>query len=199
MNISFHGATQMGEQERKEAAEERGNFVRMTRILLEGLSVCLRAQFLQAYEDAFSRPFTESLGNSFWSALPGKTQQVLNDHKPPPHVSEAQRKVRSGQVESWDNTILRAVLCYGPCSQPFQSTMGASPHAVLAPITESRNQLFAHAANVRLPEGVLNTQVTTLRPVLLGLFQRLRPNYRPFRDCHDFFSTILKGLVKMKS
>jgi hypothetical protein len=77
--------------------------------------------------------------------------------------------------------------------------MGASPHAVLAPITDSRNQLFAHAANVRLPEGVLNTQVSTLRPVLLGLFQRLRPNYRPFRDCHDFFSTILKGLVKMKS
>ena len=185
----------MGEQERKEAAEERGNFVRMTRILLEGLSVCLRAQFLQAYEDAFSRPFTESLGNSFWSALPGKTQQVLNDHKPPPHVSEAQRKVRSGQVESWDNTILRAVLCYGPCSQPFQSTMGASPHAVLAPITESRNQLFAHAANMRLPEAVLNSQVSTLRPVLLGLFQRLRPNYSPFSDCHNFLSNVLKGFA----
>ena len=86
----------------------------------------------------------------------------------------------------------------GPCSQPFQRTIEASPHAVLAPITDSRNKLFAHAANMRLPEAVLNSQVSTLRPVLVDLFQPLRPNYRPFSDCHDFLSSVLKGLVKMK-
>ena len=72
MNISFHGAAQMGEQERKEAAEERGNFVRMTRILLEGLSVCLRAQFLKHTRMRSADHLQSRLATASGRRCPGK-------------------------------------------------------------------------------------------------------------------------------
>ena len=188
----------MSKKERKESE----NFVRMSRLLLGGASVILRAHFCQAYEDAYGTPFVESLGVSFWNSLPQQTRFVLNDRrKHPPHVSAAQAKVRSGRVDTWDNTILRAVLCYGQCSTAFHSTLqGASPHAVMAPITSSRNELFAHAASMLLTDADFGAQINILQPLLLDLFQRLGPAYLqqlPFSNFHDFFSSVLKGLPRI--
>ena len=105
-------------------------------------------------------------------------------------------KVKSGRVDTWDITILRALLCYGQCSYRFHSTMAASPFALVKPISDSRYELFAHAASMRLTDADFSAQVNILRPLLLNLFQRLRPAYLqqlPFSDFDDFFNSVLKG------
>ena len=70
-------------------------------------------------------------GTQFWNSLPLQTKKILNNNKPLHQQSDAQKAIKSGLSESWDNTILRSVLCYGSVSAVFANVMGNNPHNVL--------------------------------------------------------------------
>ena len=168
--------------------DERANFVRSTRLLLEVALPLLRTHFRLFASNWFRQAWVDGnshFGAQLWQSLPPKTKSV---------VDFQQSKIKSAQVDKWDITILKAVLCYGPVSHEFRRAMGNNLNVVLKPIVDCHNTLFAHAATMFLPALDLDQVKTKLVGCLANLSDKLPPDSRPF-DLTRELSNILAGVA----
>ena len=185
----------MSEEEHKEAAEERGNFVRMTRLLVEVAYPLMRAQFKQAHNDATGSEWAPGKGPLFWQrALDQGTKKRLK--------GDAGSKVKAGDLEAWDCTILLEMLINGVFKHQGQQLQvqcfekrfgGGSAWSATLPIRHCRNGLFAHVATLQLPQQALQHEAAKLTPTLLKLHSTLDAKHRPFDDARAVINGILKG------
>jgi hypothetical protein len=184
----------MSEEERKEATEEKSNYVRMARVLLEVGQPLMRAQFKQAHHDATGSEWAPGKGQQFW-------QQTLDKETKKRLKGDAGSKVRVGDVEAWDCTILLEMLINGVFKhrgQPWQvqcflKIMGGScAFNVTKPIRDFRNSLN-HAAGMRVIEAVMQQEVAKLFPTLLKMHSTLDTKYRPFADVQAVVKEVLEG------
>jgi len=105
-------------------------------------------------------------------------------------------------VEAWDCSILLEVLINGVVKNRGQrfplncfelARAMASASSVTQPIRNCRNSVFAHTADMQLPEQKLQQETAKLRPTLLKMHAKLHADFRPFKDAQIVMDAILTG------